>query len=55
MDNITPIQKLLVTEEDSTWIVTPESLLKTRTVIREDKSVLQGLIKWTNLTKEHAT
>lgn len=36
-------------------VVAPEQLLKVRTILRQGKRVLQGLVKWVNFPSEYAT
>ncbi|KAG8637559.1 hypothetical protein MANES_15G135402v8, partial [Manihot esculenta] len=46
--NISPMPNLPI-------MVAPESILKPRTILRNDQRVQQGLIKWVNLSLEDAT
>ncbi|KAG8634215.1 hypothetical protein MANES_17G019650v8 [Manihot esculenta] len=52
--SVIPLQELPVTSHDQ-FLVTPEQLLKQRTILRNGQRVLQGLIKWINLPIEDAT
>ncbi|KAG8638122.1 hypothetical protein MANES_15G188210v8 [Manihot esculenta] len=49
------ISTVLPNLRDDTFVVASEKVLRTRTVLRSTDYVIQGLIKWVNLSLEDAT